>query len=144
MIGCDQAAILIERRLDGEASPQDDALLDAHVAGCPSCAALVEAETTLHAELAARFGGAMPSPAFAAAVRVRVAAEPAPTAGWIPDALNAAGLLLSAALLVPLAVWWGGAAGTAIGIGAGLVACYPLLLAALAGEAGSGEPDPAP
>ena len=93
MIGCDRAAVLIERRLDGEASPQDDAALDAHVAGCPSCAELLEHETALDAALAARFRGAMPSAGFTAAVRARVAAERPAPAGWIPDALNAAGLV---------------------------------------------------
>jgi anti-sigma factor RsiW len=143
MIGCDRAGALIERRLDGEASPPDDAALEAHVATCPSCAALLDAETTLDAALAARFAGAAPSAGFTAAVRTRVADEqPSLTAAWIPDALNAAGLVLSLVVVLPLAAWWGGAIGAAISLGATLVGMYPLLLASLAGEAGSGEPDP--
>jgi predicted anti-sigma-YlaC factor YlaD len=143
MIDCDRATVLIERRLDGEASPQDDALLDAHVAACPSCAALVEAETSLDAALAARFAGAMPTAGFAAAVRTRLAAErPATGAGWIPDALNAAGLVLSLLVVLPLAAWWGGAVGAAVTLAALMLGGYPLLLAAWASEAGSGEPDP--
>ena len=114
MTGCDCAAVLIERRLDGEASPQDDAALDAHVAGCPSCAELLEHETALDAALAARFRHAMPSAAFAAAVRTRVAAERPAPAAWIPDALNAAGLVASLPVVLPLAAWWGGAVGAAI------------------------------
>ena len=143
MIGCDRAGGLIEQRLDGEASPQDDALLDAHVAACPSCAALLAAETSLDAALAARFAGAMPSAGFAAAVRTRVAAErPATSGGWIPDALNAVGLLLSLVVVLPLAAWWGGAVGAAVTLAALMLGGYPLLLAEWAGEAGSGEPDP--
>ena len=141
MIGCEQAGALIERRLDGEASPQDDARLDAHVAGCPSCAALLAQELALDAALDARFRGAMPSAAFAAAVRTRVAAEqPSPAAGWIPDALNAAGLVLSLLVVLPLAAWWGGVTGAAVSAAVFAVACYPLLLAGWAPEAG--EPDP--
>jgi predicted anti-sigma-YlaC factor YlaD len=144
MIGCDRAAVLIERRLDGVASPQDDAALDAHVAACPSCAGLLEHETALDAALAARFRHAMPSNGFAAAVRARVAEERPAPAGWIPDALNAAGLVASFLVVLPLAAWWGGAVGAAISLGAVLVGSYPLLLASWAGEAGSGAPDPAP
>ena len=143
MIGCDKAGALIERRLDGEASPQDDALLDAHVAGCPSCAALLAQETALDAALAARFAGATPSAGFAAAVRTRVAAErPSPVAGWIPDVLNAAGLVVSLVVLLPLALWWGGTAGATVTGVVFVAAVYPLLLAGWAAEAGSGEPDP--
>jgi len=142
IITCDRARALIERRLDGEASPQDDALLDAHVAGCPSCAALLEQEAALDAALAARFAGAAPSAGFAAAVRTRVAAERPAPAAWISDALNAAGFVLSLAVVLPLAVWWGGMAGAAVTAGVCVVAAYPLLLADWAAEAGAGEPDP--
>src|SRR5690349_11486448 len=108
MIACDKAGALIERRLDGEASPHDDAVLDAHVAGCPSCAALLEQETALDAALAARFHGAAPSAGFAAAVRTRIDTErsASPGRGWIPDALNAAGLVVSLVVGLPLAAWW--------------------------------------
>lgn len=143
MIACDRAAALIERRLDGEASSQDDALLDAHLATCPVCAALLEAETALDAALAARFAGAMPSAGFTAAVRTRIAAEtPSTTAGWIPDALNAAGLVLSLLVVLPLAAWWGGVAGAAVTLAALALGGYPLLLADWASEAGSGSQDP--
>jgi anti-sigma factor RsiW len=143
MIACDRAAALIERRLDGEASPQDDAALDAHVAACPSCAELLEHETAVDAALAARFARAMPTAGFTAAVRTRIAAErPSTTAGWIPDALNAAGLVFSLLVVLPLATWWGGAAGAAVSLGALALGGYPLLLASWAGEAGAGEPDP--
>ena len=142
MIDCGQAAVLIERRLDGEASPQDDAALDVHVASCRSCAELLEHETALDAALAARFSNAMPSAGFSAAVRARVAAERPAPAGWIPDALNAAGLVLSLTVVLPLAAWWGGSIGAGIALGATLVGMYPLMLASWAGEVGPGEPDP--
>ncbi len=142
MIACEHAGVLIERRLDGEASPADDARLAAHVATCPSCAALLERETALDAALALRFHGAAPSPRLVDAVRARVAAERPVTAAWIPDALNAAGLVLSLAVTLPLAAWWGGPAGVAVSLAVVVAAGYPLLLASWAGEAGSGEPDP--
>jgi anti-sigma factor RsiW len=142
MIACEQAGVLIERRLDGEASPADDARLDAHVATCPSCAALLEQETALDAALAARFANAEPSPRLADAVRARVAAERPAPAAWIPDALNAAGLVLSLAVTLPLAAWWGGATGVAVSLAVVVAAGYPLLLVAWAGEAGSAELDP--
>jgi predicted anti-sigma-YlaC factor YlaD len=142
MIACDHAGVLIERRLDGEASPDDDALLDAHVATCPSCAALLEQETALDLALAARFSGAGPSPRLVDAVRARVAAERPAPAAWIPDALNAAGLVLSLAVTVPLAAWWGGSVGVAVSLAVVVAAGYPLLLVAWASEAASAEPDP--
>ncbi|MEO5820050.1 MAG: zf-HC2 domain-containing protein [Vicinamibacteraceae bacterium] len=143
MMTCERAETLIEQRLDGEASPQDDVMLDGHVVTCPSCAALLEQETALDAVLAARFAGAMPSARFAGQVRARVAAEAAPGAvAWIPDALNAAGLVLSLVVVAPLALWWGGAIGAVVSAAVFTVAAYPLLLAGWAGEAGSGAPDP--
>jgi anti-sigma factor RsiW len=142
MIDCGQAAALIEGRLDGEASRQDDAALDAHVATCPACAELLAHETALDAALAARFAGAVPSAAFAAAVRTRIAAERPAPAAWIPDALNAAGLVLSLVAVLPLAAWWGGVAGAAVMAGVCVAAGYPLLLAGWVSEGGPGEPDP--
>lgn len=142
MIDCDRAAVLIERRLDGEASPQDDAALDAHRAACPSCAALLAQETAVDAALAARFADARPSAGFAAAVRSRVAGEREASPGWIADALNAAGLVFSLVVVLPLAAWWGGVAGAAVTLAALLLGGYPLLLADWASEAGSGQPDP--
>jgi predicted anti-sigma-YlaC factor YlaD len=141
MIDCGQAAVLIERRLDGEATRQDDAALEAHVVTCPACALLLEQESALDAALAARFAGAVPSAAFAARVRARVAAERPAPAAWIPDALNAAGLVLSL-VVVPLAGWWGGTAGVVASLVVLAVASYPLLLVTWAIEAGSAEPDP--
>jgi predicted anti-sigma-YlaC factor YlaD len=148
MIGCDQAGVLMERRLDGAASPQDDASLDAHLATCPSCAALFEQEAALDGSLAAHFAGTAPPAAFAAAVRTRIAAERPVPPEWVPDALNAAGLVLSLLVAVPLGAWWGGAVGVVVSLAAVSITCYPLLLGGLAGEfgegeAGSGEPDPA-
>jgi len=104
MIDCGQAEVLIERRLDGEASRQDDAALDGHVATCPACAEWLVRETALDAALAARFTGAVPSAAFAAVVRTRIAAERPAPAAWIPDALNAAGLVVSFLVVLPLSV----------------------------------------
>ena len=136
MIDCGQAEVLIERRLDGEASRQDDAALERHVATCPACAELLAREAALDAALAARFTGAVPSAAFAAAVRTRIVAERPAPAGWIPDALNAAGLVLSLGVVLPLAAWLGGVAGAAVTAGVCVAAGYPLLLASWAGEAG--------
>ena len=144
MIPCETAAVLIERRLDGEASPEDDARLDAHVTGCPSCATALEQELALDAALTARFQGAQPSPAFAAAVRARVAAEPSPAAGWIPDLLNAAGVLLVLVLAVPVTSGWGGLTGILLTMAALAAALYPLLLTMWAHDAGSAtQADPA-
>ncbi len=141
MMTCEHAGVLIERRLDGEASPDDDARLDAHAASCPSCAALLEQETALDAALVARFSGVAPSARLVHAVRARVAAEQPAPAAWIPDALNAAGLVLSL-VVVPLAGWWGGTAGVVASLVVLAVASYPLLLVTWAIEAGSAEPDP--
>jgi anti-sigma factor RsiW len=144
MMACDHAGVLIERRLDGEASPADNERLDAHVATCPSCAELLEQEVALDAALAARFRGAAPSPGLADAVRARIAAERPAPAAWIPDALNAAGLVLSLAVTLPLAAWWGGVVGVGVTLAVVFAAGYPLLLVGWAGEAGSAEPDPTP
>ena len=79
---------------------------------------------------------------ISAGVRARVAAERPAPAWWILDALNAAGLVLSLAVVLPLAAWWGGMAGAAMTAAVCVAAGYPLLLASWTGEAGPGEPDP--
>jgi anti-sigma factor RsiW len=146
MIDCPRAQALIEARLDGEATAAEDRLLDLHVAGCQACAARLASETALDGALAARFAGVEAPASLAAGVRRRIETEGSPRmsgAGWIADALNAAGLLLgvvTAAAVVgpgqPLTL-------AAIGVAALVVGGYPLLLSALAGDAGPGEPGPA-
>ena len=145
MIGCDRAAVLIERRLDGEASPQDDAALDAHVAALPVVRRRCSThETALDAALAARFRGAEPSAGFAAAVRdARRGGTAGDRRGVDPRRAQRRRSRGVAA--------GGAAAGGLVGRRGGRRdqprrrwrwASYPLLLASWAGEAGSGEPDP--
>jgi anti-sigma factor RsiW len=144
MTRCTDVETLIALRVDGAATPAEDARLDAHLAVCPDCAALLEEVTTLDAALAARLGGAEPSAAFDAAVRTRIRAERRAVGGWVPDVLNAAGVLVVLVAAVPTALGWGGAAGVAAAAGVLVLGLYPLLLATWAGDAGFGEPDPAP
>ena len=144
MTRCADIEPLVERRLDGMATPADDATLDAHLAACPACAALVAEEAAIDALLAGRLGGAEPSAAFDAAVRQRVRVERRAVAGWIPDALNASGVLLVLLSAVPVTMGWGGVTGVVLSTVALAAALYPLLLAMWAYDAGSREPDPAP
>ena len=144
MTRCADVDTLIALRVDGATTPAEDARLDAHLAACPECAALLAAETAVDAALAARLGGAEPSAAFDAAVRARVRAERRAVSGWIPDLLNAAGVLLVLLAAVPVAAGWGGVTGVALSTAALLAGLYPLLLAMWATDAGSGEPDLAP
>jgi anti-sigma factor RsiW len=144
MTTCADAEQLVERRLDGTATPDDDARLDAHLAACPACAALCAEEAAIDALLAGRLGGAEPSAAFDAAVRQRVRVERREVAGWIPDLLNATGVLLVLLSAVPVTLGWGGVTGMVLSTVALLAALYPLLLAMWASDAGSRQPDPAP
>jgi anti-sigma factor (TIGR02949 family) len=131
MIDCAQAAERIERRLDGEATPRDDAQLDAHVAGCRECARLLALEATLDAALAARLRDAEPRPDLGARVRLRVEDErETESEAWIADALNAAGVVVTVAFAVPVLAGLGaGTTGLLLTLGA-LVGVYPLLLVA--------------
>lgn len=144
MTRCADVELLIALRIDGATTPSEDARLDAHLAACPDCAALLAAEAAVDAALAARLGGAQPSAGFDVAVRRRVRAERRAVAGWIPDLLNAVGVLVVLLAAVPVALGWGGAAGTAAAAVVLVVGLYPLLLAMWASDAGSIEPDPAP
>ena len=130
MIDCAQAQERIERRLDGEATPVDDVQLDAHVAGCRECASLLALETTLDAALAARLRGAEPALDFGARVRRRAEAEGARArGGFIADALNAAGFVITLALAVPVLAGLGaGATGLLLTLGAVAIGVYPVLL----------------
>ncbi len=46
MISCQDAELLISCNLDGECSPHQEAQLDQHLENCPSCRALLQAETS--------------------------------------------------------------------------------------------------
>jgi anti-sigma factor RsiW len=143
MTRCADLEALIARRVDGAATAAEDARLDAHLAGCPACAALLAEETAIDAALAARLGGAEPPAALDAAIHARIRAERGAAAGWIPDVLNAAGVVLVLVAAVPVVVGWGGMTGLVLGTAAVAAGLYPLLLAAWASDAGSGHPDPA-
>jgi len=144
MTRCADVETLMGRRIDGTAGPAENARLDAHLAACADCAALLAEETAIDEALAAHFGGAKPSTAFDAVLRQRIRCEPRPVGGWIPDALNAAGVLLVLVGAVPVALGWNGVTGIVVAATALAVGLYPLLLTTWAGDAGPGEPDPAP
>jgi anti-sigma factor RsiW len=139
MTPCADVDALIERRFDGTATPSDDARLDAHLAVCPECAALVVEEAAIDAALTARLGGAQPSAAFDAVLRQRLQAEPRETAGWIPDAMNAVGVLLVILAVVPATIGLGGVTAILVTTAALAAAVYPLLLVALAGDGGDAD-----
>jgi anti-sigma factor RsiW len=145
IIECRTAEALIEQRLDLDISPADDRALEAHLAGCPACAAQLAAERALDRQLAATFGRVEAPPSHAAGVRRRVETEPVPApsrASWAADALNAGGLVvigLAALAVAPML----SVGGWVLAAGAVAAACYPLVLSGLAGDAGPGDPGPA-
>jgi predicted anti-sigma-YlaC factor YlaD len=144
MIACARAESLIEARLDGAASPEEDRLLDAHLVICPACASLLEEEHAVDAALAARFGAVEAPPSLAVRVRARVDVErPSAAAArpWLVDALNAAGMMVALGAAGALATV-GGVVGAALSLIALAAGAYPLLLAALA-DAGSDDASPA-
>jgi anti-sigma factor RsiW len=141
MIDCSRAEALIEARLDGAATPDEERLLDAHLVMCPACAALLEEERAVDAALAARFAAVEAPPALAVRVRARIDDErPSPAAArpWLADALNAAGMVVALGAAGALAAV-GGVVGAVLSLTALAVGTYPLLLAALA-DAGPEEP----
>jgi anti-sigma factor RsiW len=144
MTRCADVETLMEHRIDGTAGPAENARLDAHLAACPDCAAVLAEEMAIDEALAAHLGGAKPSTAFDAAVRQRIRGERQPVGGWIPDVLNAAGVLLVLVGAVPVALGWNGVTGVVVAATALAVGLYPLLLATWASEAEPGDPDPAP
>lgn len=144
MTHCADVETLMGHRIDGTASPAENARLDAHLAACPDCAALLAEEAAIDEALAAHLGGAKPSNAFDGAVRQRIRGERRPVGGWIPDVLNAAGVLIVLVGAVPVALGWNGITGVVVAATVLAVGLYPLLLATWAGDAGPGEPDPAP
>ena len=144
MTRCADVETLMGRRIDGTAGPAENARLDAHLAACLDCAALLAEETAIDEALSAHLGGATPSTAFDGAVRQRIRGELRPVGGWIPDVLNAAGVLMVLVGAVPVALGWNGVTGVVVAATALAVGLYPLLLATWAGDAEPGEPDPAP
>jgi anti-sigma factor RsiW len=144
MIECARADALIEARLDGVATREEDRLLDAHLVVCPACTSRLEEERAVDAALAARFGGVEPPPSLAVRVRARVDDErPAPAVArpWLADALNAAGMVVALGAAGALAAV-GGVIGAVLSLTALAAGAYPLLLAALA-DAGVEDPGPA-
>lgn len=144
MMRCLDVETLIAHRVDGTATPADDARLEAHLAVCSDCAALLAEETAIDAALSARLSGAEPSAAFDAGVRHRVRDERRAVSGWVPDLLNAAGVVLVLVAAVPALSGWGGVTGLVLSTAAMAAGLYPMLLAMWVNDAGSGEPDPAP
>lgn len=134
MIDCARAEALIESRLDGAASRDEERLLDAHLVVCPACAAQLEEERAVDAALAARFGAVEAPPSLAVRVRARVDDErPSPAAArpWLADALNAAGMVVAVGAAGALATV-GGTIGLALSLAALVAGAYPLVLAASA------------
>jgi anti-sigma factor RsiW len=143
MIDCTRADALIERRLDGDATREDDRLLDAHLAVCAACAARLEEERAVDAALAARFAAVEAPPSLAVRVRARIDDErPSPAAArpWLADALNAAGMAVALGAAGALAAV-GGVIGVVLSLTALAAGAYPLLLAALA-DTGSDDASP--
>ena len=134
MIDCARAESLIEARLDGEATREEDRLLDAHLVVCPACASLLEEERAVDAALASRFAAVEAPPSLAVRVRARVDDErpsPADARPWLPDALNAAGMTVALGAAATLAAI-GGTIGVVLSLAALAVGAYPLVLAASA------------
>jgi predicted anti-sigma-YlaC factor YlaD len=141
MIDCARAEALIEARLDGAATLEEDRLLDAHLVGCQACASLLDEERAVDAALAARFGAVEAPPSLAVRVRARIDDERPSVAAarpWLADALNAAGMVVALGVAGTLATV-GGVMGAGLALAALVAGAYPLLLAALA-DAGSEEP----
>lgn len=144
MIDCARAESLIEARLDGVATREEERLLDAHLVVCPACASLLEEERVVDAALAARFGAVEAPPSLAVRVRARIDDErPSPAAArpWLADALNAVGMVVALGAAGALATL-GGVVGAVLSLTALVAGAYPLLLAAIA-DAGAEEPGPA-
>ena len=144
MIDCVRAEALIEARLDGAATRDEERLLEAHLVVCPACASLLEEERAVDAALAARFGAVEAPPSLAVRVRARIDDErPSAAAArpWLADALNAAGMVVALGAAGTLAAV-GGVVGAVLSVTALAVGAYPLLLVALA-DAGPEEPGPA-
>jgi predicted anti-sigma-YlaC factor YlaD len=134
MIDCARAEALIESRLDGASTRDEDRLLDAHLVVCPACAALLEEERAVDAALASRFYNLEAPPSLAVRVRARVDDErPSPAAArpWLADALNAAGMVVAVGAAGALATV-GGTIGLALSLAALVAGAYPLVLAASA------------
>ncbi len=71
-VDCEQAANLISSRVDGEIPATEDAVLDAHLAGCPACRAVLEAAELQDAAMVRAFAGGRDT---AVALAGRVAQE---------------------------------------------------------------------
>ena len=99
--GCDEALPLLHDRLDGDLSPEGAAALDAHLAGCPACAARLSELEALDRDLARDLP--VPSPAGLAArladgVLAAEGRERSRRRLWFPVLAGAGALALLAAL----------------------------------------------
>lgn len=82
---CSDARDLISARLDREASPTDGRALDAHLRGCPACAAYRGSVERLHRALRVR--AAEPVPDLSAAIVASAAPAAASPREWVRWAL---------------------------------------------------------
>ena len=145
MIDCTRAEALIEARLDGAATRDEERLLDAHLVMCPACAALLEEERAVDAALASRFGTVEAPPSLAVRVRARIDDERPSSAAarpWLADALNAAGMVVAIGAAGTLVATVGGALGAGLALASLVAGAYPLVLATMA-DSGLEEPGPA-
>jgi anti-sigma factor RsiW len=88
--------------LDGRARPADRHAVEEHLSGCASCRLRVEEFRGLWDELD-DLPAISPSPAFDAALRARIAAEPAPRSFW--DWMPSPRLAFAVTALVVMSVW---------------------------------------
>jgi anti-sigma factor RsiW len=88
--------------LDGRAKPAQRRAVEQHLAVCSSCASRAEEFRSLWGALD-DLPAILPSPAFDATMRARIAAEPAPRSFWAW--LPAPRLAFATAALVAVSVW---------------------------------------
>jgi anti-sigma factor RsiW len=89
--------------LDGRAKPAERHAVEEHLSSCASCSLRVEEFRALWTALD-DLPAISPSPSFDAALRARIAAEPAPRSFW--DWLPAPRLAFAVTALVVMSVWF--------------------------------------
>ena len=77
---CEQIREALSARLDGEAAEPEDAVLDAHLDTCASCAAWSQDLTVLHRMVRVREAEAVPD--LTAAILAAAPGAPTPVAPW--------------------------------------------------------------
>lgn len=102
-MNCDSARQSIVAAIDAPWDAADRQALEEHVAGCEACARFWQMQLDADQVLTAEFANVAPGAALAARIRAATA-QPvaASTPGWLPDALNAAGAALTAAIFASL------------------------------------------